>query len=674
MKRFHFTSAALALTIAAGTASTAIAQNSDNRYGSQDRQHQTDRDRNSDRDTQDRYTRSQADQSTVKFVSFDDVEGMTVVNHKGEELAEISDLIFDRGSGEIAHVVLGHGGVLGMGDTEFAVPYDRFTMDERSGDLMLRVSSSSSDRSKLNATKGWIKLTEGSWTEQLQKQGNSSMNRQRNDRWDDDERRDGDSQRWDDDDRNMDRDTDADRNRDRNTDRDRDRDRNVDRNRDRADRDRSDREYMNDSYDRSYREDPFQDHLKNAQTEQIEGKVKEVRRVEIDGEEYIVAIVDPDARSSQNQRNTGRNNNGNDRSTGNRDNDRDQDRQRRGASNEDTLVLLGPSWYVMSQENEPQRGTMVSMRGADLQKASQSANRHTPGGTDNRTMWMPGYHERNQFGDGNWYVAYDAQYDGKNAQYRERDSTARWTERSGDNTPRYMLVSQLEDRDIETHDDNVGEIEDVIIEVMSGSIGYLSIDPDENFMGIGDEEKAVPWSVVSIGPRGQLRIDSDGNALQNAQAMPEDLSNLENKSQRDSLYTAYDAEPKTYKTDRAYDRHQGWGPNTDLAQKMKEGKRNVRTIEGEVASTGSVRSVEGLSEGWTVTIETDSGRKTVLVAPMNVGMEDELKPDRGTDITVKAQQVTLNGEQFWVARSVEMNGKEHELWDDQDRPQYLSRR
>ncbi|HVT90195.1 MAG TPA: PRC-barrel domain-containing protein [Tepidisphaeraceae bacterium] len=49
--------------------------------------------------------------------------GMNVYNEKGEKLGEINDLVLNGGQNQISYAVLSYGGVLGIGDKLFAIPW-----------------------------------------------------------------------------------------------------------------------------------------------------------------------------------------------------------------------------------------------------------------------------------------------------------------------------------------------------------------------------------------------------------------------------------------------------------------------------------------------------------------------------------------------------------------------
>jgi sporulation protein YlmC with PRC-barrel domain len=65
--------------------------------------------------------------------------GSSVEAPGGETLGSISDLMIDTDNGAIAYAVLAYGGVLGVGEKLFAVPWACFEVDAASGAITLPV-------------------------------------------------------------------------------------------------------------------------------------------------------------------------------------------------------------------------------------------------------------------------------------------------------------------------------------------------------------------------------------------------------------------------------------------------------------------------------------------------------------------------------------------------------
>ena len=55
--------------------------------------------------------------------------GNDVYNHKDEDLGDIKEIMLDMRSGKVAYAVLSFGGILGLGEKLFAVPWAALALD-----------------------------------------------------------------------------------------------------------------------------------------------------------------------------------------------------------------------------------------------------------------------------------------------------------------------------------------------------------------------------------------------------------------------------------------------------------------------------------------------------------------------------------------------------------------
>lgn len=78
--------------------------------------------------------------TTTQFLSASTLTGDEVKNLDNESLGELKDIMIDTLSGEVCYGVLSYGGVLGIGDKLFAVPWDALTVDGENKCLILNVS------------------------------------------------------------------------------------------------------------------------------------------------------------------------------------------------------------------------------------------------------------------------------------------------------------------------------------------------------------------------------------------------------------------------------------------------------------------------------------------------------------------------------------------------------
>ena len=72
----------------------------------------------------------------------DTLMGNDVYNNDGEDLGDIKEFMIDMASGRIAYAVLSFGGVLGLGDKLFAVPWAALTLDTVNKRFTLKVPKS----------------------------------------------------------------------------------------------------------------------------------------------------------------------------------------------------------------------------------------------------------------------------------------------------------------------------------------------------------------------------------------------------------------------------------------------------------------------------------------------------------------------------------------------------
>ena len=80
------------------------------------------------------------------------ISGASVTGADGETLGSITELMLDTDSGGVAYAVLAYGGVLGVGEKLFALPWDALAIDAASGEV-----SSSLTRERLDGLSGFDK-------------------------------------------------------------------------------------------------------------------------------------------------------------------------------------------------------------------------------------------------------------------------------------------------------------------------------------------------------------------------------------------------------------------------------------------------------------------------------------------------------------------------------------
>lgn len=97
--------------------------------------------------------------------------GMHVRNTEGERVGTIDDLVINMDNGQIAYAALGFGGILGLGEKLFAVPFHQMTFEHGTNDTYFVLNVT---REKLKAAPGfdknhWPDLADPNWSQDIDK-------------------------------------------------------------------------------------------------------------------------------------------------------------------------------------------------------------------------------------------------------------------------------------------------------------------------------------------------------------------------------------------------------------------------------------------------------------------------------------------------------------------------
>lgn len=93
--------------------------------------------------------------------------GAKVINPEREDLGKIEDLVIDTRNNRVAYAILSFGGILGMGDKHFAIPWEAFSFD-----LFEKVAVLSVEKDRLKNAPGfdkdnWPDMAGTAWGTQL---------------------------------------------------------------------------------------------------------------------------------------------------------------------------------------------------------------------------------------------------------------------------------------------------------------------------------------------------------------------------------------------------------------------------------------------------------------------------------------------------------------------------
>jgi len=102
-----------------------------------------------------------------RIMAADTLEGDKVVNEVGEDLGEVKDIMIDVPSGRVAYAVLSFGGILGMGNKLFAIPWQALQLDPENHRFILNA-----DKEQLKDAPGfdkdhWPSMADQRWASEI---------------------------------------------------------------------------------------------------------------------------------------------------------------------------------------------------------------------------------------------------------------------------------------------------------------------------------------------------------------------------------------------------------------------------------------------------------------------------------------------------------------------------
>lgn len=95
------------------------------------------------------------------------LESNDVVNPAGEKLGDIKEIMLDVPHGRIAYAVLSRGGVLGMGDKLFAIPWSALVLDTDRKCFVLDISEESLEKAEGFDKENWPRMADETWARDI---------------------------------------------------------------------------------------------------------------------------------------------------------------------------------------------------------------------------------------------------------------------------------------------------------------------------------------------------------------------------------------------------------------------------------------------------------------------------------------------------------------------------
>lgn len=103
------------------------------------------------------------DKTYRRVLSASTLAGDKVRNSAGEDLGKVDEIMIDIASGRVAYAVLSFGGMLGMGNKLFAVPWSAFKIDEDEKCFILDVNKKTLEGAPGFDKDRWPDMADTTW-------------------------------------------------------------------------------------------------------------------------------------------------------------------------------------------------------------------------------------------------------------------------------------------------------------------------------------------------------------------------------------------------------------------------------------------------------------------------------------------------------------------------------
>ena len=113
------------------------------------------------------YTVADSNGPGPRLMGADTLMGNDVYNRQNEDLGDIKEIMLDVAAGRISYAVLSFGGLLGMGEKLFAVPWEALTLDTDNKRFTLNVSKDRLVQAPGFDKDNWPNMSDQTWANDI---------------------------------------------------------------------------------------------------------------------------------------------------------------------------------------------------------------------------------------------------------------------------------------------------------------------------------------------------------------------------------------------------------------------------------------------------------------------------------------------------------------------------
>jgi sporulation protein YlmC with PRC-barrel domain len=322
-------------------------------------------------------------------------------------------------------------------------------------------------------------------------------------------------------------------------------------------------------------------------------------------------------------------------------------------------VAIGPSWFVNATNAAPMRGDKVVVDAMSLPRDPEQLLAASNYRSGNRELRL-----RDASGSPTWAL--------KTIESNGQSYSAPYS--------RYLPISKITGLKVDCRGDDCGKVNDVILDRHSGQIAFLSIDPNQNFLGISDTKRLLPWSIATVTLDDIVRIDASKDMVLQSPETPADITTLSNGTHAERVYKAFNVpaprfDPAEKRVDnRMSDPSNAWGHDGAVNGAIE--RSAVTSMQGSVLDITDVKFDNGTAPARAIkvrSLDKSQGDYLVLLGSVTYMNNQKTMCKVGDSIKLDAYRTTIDNRQYWLARSVDCNSIRVVLVDGNNAPAWAQR-
>jgi sporulation protein YlmC with PRC-barrel domain len=239
-------------------------------------------------------------------------------------------------------------------------------------------------------------------------------------------------------------------------------------------------------------------------------------------------------------------------------------------------------------------------------------------------------------------------------------------------------------------DENLGKLDNVVIDVNQGKLAYGIVAIRSGFLGMNKDFVAVPWSALDLRSQpGIARLDADKQTLTAIAFDKDHFPNLADPQYSRQLYERFHATPYWEGQNLGFipgqekpnvnppasgERMASNAPVDLIAQHTEKhalayNPSTVETIHGTIHSVGTY-PIEGSSKGGVLLhVKTDAGKTLrVEVGPRSFVDAQSISFRAGDPVTITGSMVKHKGHEILLASQIQMGNRTLDLRAPDGRP------